>query len=242
MSSFLFSLIVFLSNIVQCITGFAGTILAMPFATMVVGFAVAKTTLNAVAVASSAGVAVTNYKNIDKKELAKICGVMLLGIGVSYLIKPYFESNARSLYVLLAVFTIGIAVLNFVLLMFNLKLPKMPLYVSIPLLFVAGLFHGMFVCGGPLLVIYAGDKFRHISQFRATLSAVWIILNSIILVTDIVQGSFTKQTTTLTLLGVAVLVAAILIGNKLAKKLSKKAFLIITYILMVISGISLLLK
>lgn len=242
MTNILFLLIVFLSNIIQCITGFAGTILAMPFATMVVGFAVAKPALNAVAVAGSLGVAATNVKSINFKELFKICGIMLSGIAISYLIKDTLMSSEKLLYILLGSLTIGVSLFNFIKLILKKETKNLPVYISIPLLVVAGLVHGVFVCGGPLLVIYAADKLRDTKQFRATLSAVWVILNSMIFVLDIVQGAFLSRTTTLTLLSIIVLIAAVFIGNILSKKLSKSAFLILTYLLMIISGVSLLLK
>ena len=41
-----FYLVIFLSNIIHGITGFAGTILAMPFGLMLVGYATAKPVMN----------------------------------------------------------------------------------------------------------------------------------------------------------------------------------------------------
>ncbi len=49
----LFFIVILISNIVQCITGFAGTVLAMPFSILLVGYDVAKPILNIVAIAVS---------------------------------------------------------------------------------------------------------------------------------------------------------------------------------------------
>ncbi len=46
MNQVLFLLVILLANIIQGITGFAGTILAMPPSLMLVGYAVAKPVLN----------------------------------------------------------------------------------------------------------------------------------------------------------------------------------------------------
>ena len=64
----LFLLVVFLSNIIQCITGFAGTVLAMPFSVMLIGLADAKAILNVLGAAASVGVLITGYKYVNKKE------------------------------------------------------------------------------------------------------------------------------------------------------------------------------
>lgn len=237
----LFLLVVFLSNIVQCITGFAGTVLAMPFATMLMGFSVAKPALNVVAIVSSAGVLATNFINVDRKEFLKIIGIMLLGIGGSFFIKDIFVSNATLLYKVLGIIVIIFAVMNFIK-FFSKSEKELPGFVAYPLLALSGVVHGIFVCGGPLLVTYAAAKIKDTEKFRATLSAVWVVLNSIILVSDIKDGVFFKSTITLTAISVIILVAAIFIGNFLSSKMSKKAFLILTYILMFISGVSLLVK
>ena len=49
----LFLIVVFLTNIIQCITGFAGTVLAMPFSIMLVGYDVAKPILNVLGLLAS---------------------------------------------------------------------------------------------------------------------------------------------------------------------------------------------
>ena len=43
----LFFVVVFLTNIIQCVTGFAGTVLAMPFSVLLVGYDTARPILNA---------------------------------------------------------------------------------------------------------------------------------------------------------------------------------------------------
>ena len=110
------------------------------------------------------------------------------------------------------------------------------------LLLLSGIVHGMFVCGGPLLVVYANDKLKDSDEFRSTVSAVWIVLNSINMFTDIGAGRFNGNTVILLLISTAVLFLAMLIGNLIYKHMNKKAFMVLTYTLMAISGVSLLVK
>jgi len=112
--------------------------------------------------------------------------------------------------------------------------------LSYILLIGAGLIHGLFVCGGPLLVTYASTKIKDTRQFRATISAVWIVLNSIIMVIDIKDGYLTPQIIPNLTVCMVLLFVALIVGEKLARKLSKNAFMILSYILMFDSGISLL--
>ncbi len=242
MSEILFLLVVFLSNIIQCITGFAGTVLAMPFSIMLVGYGVAKPILNVLGIAASVGVVATNHKSLNKHKFFKIVFTMLFGIVVGVFISEHFMQYSDVLYRILGVSVIIISVVNMIKFFLKKQEKEPPKAVSIVLLLLSGLIHGIFDCGGPLLVAYASAKIKDSDELRSTLSAVWIVLNSIILFSDIKEGYFVNHTLILMLLSIVVLVFAVIIGNIISRKLSRNAFLILTYILMLISGVSLILK
>lgn len=65
----LFLIIVLVTNIIQAITGFAGTLLAMPASIMLVGADDAKVMLNLVTLATCVILAVRNRKYIQWKIL-----------------------------------------------------------------------------------------------------------------------------------------------------------------------------
>ena len=98
----------------------------------------------------------------------------------------------------------------------------------------------MFVSGGPLLIIYATQKFRDKSEFRVTISAVWIILNSFLLYNHYIMGLLNKENIQKLYMSIPALLVGMMIGNILHKKMSQQLFLLITYILLLISGIMLL--
>lgn len=237
-----FLLIVLLTNIVQCITGFAGTVLAMPFSIMLVGYDVAKPVLNILGLLASVWVVIFTFKHINRKELAKITVTMLAGMIAGFYLKRFFIGNESLLYKTLGIIVIVFAVMNAIKFYGKKEDRELPAPVSAALLVISGVVHGMFVCGGPLLVTYAGAKMKDKDEFRGTLSAVWILLNGVIFFTDIRSGYFTAPTIRLTLISVAVLVLALVIGNLISKKMSRGVFLQLTYLLMLISGVSLLVK
>ena len=238
----LFGVVVFLSNVIQCITGFAGTVLAMPFSILLVGYDVARPVLNLLGLLASVYVTAVCRRHIHKKELAKMVGVMTAGMAAGLYIKRFFTADPSVLYKTLGVIVITFAVMNAVQFFTKKDDRVLPAIVSVPLLAVAGVVHGMFVCGGPLLVTYAGSKLRDKDTFRGTLSAAWVLLNGILFVSDLIGGAFTSATVRLSLVSVLVLAAALVIGNRICKKLDRSVFLILTYILMLISGVSLLVK
>jgi hypothetical protein len=169
-------------------------------------------------------------------------GIMLAGMAAGIYLKRFFTGNPSLLYKTLGIIVIVFAVMNAVKFYTHKEDNALPAPVSVILLIVSGVVHGMFVCGGPLLVTYASGRIKDKDEFRGTLSAVWIILNGILFATDIHAGLFTVPLIKLTLISAAVLAAALVAGNIICKKLSRGVFLQITYVLMLISGISLLIK
>ena len=242
LQNILFLIVVFLSNVIQCITGFAGTVLAMPFSIMLVGFDTAKPILNVLGIAASIGVVAQNRKAIQWKEFGIILGVTLPGMLLGALLRARLAAYDSVLYKTLGVIVIAFALMNFISLLTQKNLVDRAQALGFALLALGGVVHGMFVCGGPLIVTYASVRLKENDQFRATLSTVWIVLNTLLMIGDLRAGYFVKETNLLLLVCLALLVLSILLGNAIAKKLSRKVFLILTDTLMVISGISLLVK
>ena len=240
----IFLLIVFLTNIIQGITGFAGTVLAMPPSVIDVGFNTAKPILNLLGILAGIYVVAISYKHIDKKEFFKCMGVMVVGIVAGIFLKSLFTGNASLLYKILGcvVMLVGLScVYKTFFKKTEAKKPHNPV-VSYLLLISSGVVHGMFVCGGPLLVSYLTGKLKDKQTFRATISAIWIVLNSIILVSDVRDGYFTRDTLILAAMASVVLFIGMAVGNLLYKKMSRELFMKITYVLLVISGASLFVK
>ena len=237
-----FEVVVLITNIMQCITGFAGTVLAMPFSVMLEGYDVARPVLNVLGVAASLFIVIKEYKHINVKEFRKMAGVMLLGIIGGLYLKELVSGNPAVIYKVLGTIVVAFSIISAVRFFRKKEGSAFPGWLAFILLIVSGIVHGLFVCGGPVLVTYASTKLKDNSEFRSTVSAVWLVLNSVIFVQDIWSGTFVKSTVYLTLVSLAVLVLSLAIGNLIFKKMSRNVFLVLTYVLMFISGISLLVK
>lgn len=238
----IFLIIIFLSNIIQCITGFAGTVLAMPFSVMTVGYNVAKPILNALGIAASVYIVAKDVKYVRKKEFAKITAVMLVGIVAGSLLSQAVGGQAGLLYKILGSVVITFAVINAYRFYSKKEDEKYPAVISALLLIASGIVHGMFVCGGPLLVTYLGGVIKDKREFRATVSSVWIVLNTIIMLGDIKSGYFNADLLLMLAVSLITLALALVVGNLIYKRMSRNVFLQLTYALMLISGISLLVK
>lgn len=240
----IFLIVVLITNIIQGITGFAGTVLAMPPSVLLVGFETAKPILNVLGILAGIYVVATSYKSIDKKEFIKIVGVMLLGIASGILLKSMFTGNPLLLYKILGAIVVSIGLFGVYKVFIKKNDSDKPQnkIVSYSLLISSGIVHGMFVCGGPLLVSYLTGKIKDKQTFRSTISAVWVVLNSVIMFDDIRAGYFTSDMFVLLAVSCAVLFLGMIIGNRLYSKMSRELFMKITYVLLVISGASLFIK
>lgn len=244
MKELLFFVTIFLANIIQGITGFAGTILAMPFGIMLMGYDVAKPVLNVLGLLSGIYVFLGNREYVNRKELKRIVLVMVIGIFAGMWLKHFVGTNEMILYQALGIFVVLLAVHG----LYRMKAvrnrqeedgQKEHRMRDFLLLTAAGIVHGIFVSGGPLLIGYLTGRISDKRSFRATISTVWILLNTIILIGDIHAGMWNKSN--LCILGISfpVLMAGMFAGGKLYQSMSQRFFMILTYVLLLISGVTL---
>lgn len=91
------------------------------------------------------------------------------------------------------------------------------------------------------MVIYAVAVLKEKAVIRATLAPVWIILNMVMLAQDLYFGQITSQVFKLSLYCVIPVLLAIGIGKYLHNKMNQEFFVKLTYILLIVSGITLVL-
>lgn len=234
MKEIVFLVVLFFSNVIQAITGFAGTVLAMPPSMLLIGVDNARVVLNVMALLSCLWIAVRSRKSIHWGELFKMTAGMLVGMLVG--IRVY---EAAPLYFLLkayGVLIIAIALKN----LFFKGGRALPRPVLILVLLAAGVVHGMFVSGGALLVVYAAQTLKDKDAFRATVAPVWVVLNTCMAANHAVSGLFTQQALLLIAVSLLPLAVAVWAGNRIQKKINQQTFLRLTYILLAISGLSVL--
>ena len=271
-----FLLVILLSNIIQGITGFAGTILAMPPSLMLVGYDTAKPVLNVLGLLSGIYVFAGHRKHVCWGELKKIVAVMAAGIVGGIFLKGFFAGRERALYALLGLFVVCLSLQGLHKLWRDwlgtqedaaagaeaaaeakaaagakteeakaaaegkaAGPDKAGLYL---LLGLAGIVHGIFVSGGPLLIGYLTKRIQDKVSFRATISTVWVVLNTIILLDDIRSGLWNPELVKIQVASIPFLLAGMAVGSRLYAKMSQRLFMLITYVLLFVSGISLLIK
>src|SRR5690625_1343833 len=234
-SELLFLVVIFIANTFEAMTGFAGTLLAMPASMMLLGLYEAKAILNIIAVTMCVVIAFSNYTYINWRELGKILIFMLIGMVAGMIV---FEKLSADF--LLNVYAIIVMVIAGRNLFVNTKVKSKASFYHLLIVVIAGIIHGMFLSGSALLVVYALITLRDKYEFRATIAAVWVVLDSIMLVNQIRLGYVDRDIITLTLYSILPLVGAVLLGNFLHQYIKQRTFFIITYILVFVSGVSLI--
>lgn len=204
--------------------------LAMPASILLIGLFPAKAVLNVIGLLSGLWIAGRYVKSIDWKELLKITCYMTLGIITGIGASSWIPQS-----ILIKIYGVAIIIVAIKKMFFPGK-KKFPEWVMTGILFIAGLIHGLFISGGSFLVIYAADKWKDKERFRATLSSVWVILNTGLLISHIKMGYFTHSSIWLTIAAVPALAFGITVGNKIYQRIKQETFLKLTYILLIISG------
>lgn len=232
----MFLVVVFLTNIIQGITGFAGTVLAMPPGIFLQGIDTAKMVLNILGILASLWIVSVSYKDINWKEVKKILFFMVIGTALG--MKIFTLLPLEFLLKIYAIFIILMA-LKGIFIKGEMKTPE---WVLVGVILLAGVIHGMFVSGGPLIMIYVAKKLKSKSSFRATLAIVWIVLNTYLAFSHYNQGIFTSENLRLLYLSIPPFALGMIVGNILHHKMSQATFLKLSYILLSISGVALIAK
>jgi len=113
-------------------------------------------------------------------------------------------------------------------------------YYRVPLLIGGGIFHGLFATGGPPIVYYASRQFSAQEAFRATLSMLWLMLNTGLIIGFVVGGQMDLVKLEMTAMVLPGLAIGIIVGSLIRVK--EFWFKVLTYTLLFFSGLFLLIQ
>ena len=230
-----FVFLYFITNTIMAVTGFAGTMLAMPASILLLGVKDARFLLNVLAILSCGYLAVQQWKYANKQILKKIIIVMLVGMAIGTMLYRIVPINF-----LLPIYGAVVVALALKHLFFQ-KECFLPSWVYSALLVIAGVIHGMFVSGGALLVLYVAMVLKDKDEFRATVAATWAVLDPTFFALNFDIALWNAKNLLLIALCLIPMVISVRIGNWLHDRMNKELFLKLTYILLLMSGLSILL-
>jgi len=110
------------------------------------------------------------------------------------------------------------------------------------ILVLGGVVHGAFGTGGPMVVYVSGRLLTDKSEFRATLSALWLILNIVLLASYAIGGRIDEHSALLTGVLAPALVLGIVLGNLLHHRIPADRFRRVVFVMLAAAGVVLALR
>ncbi|CAB1059552.1 hypothetical protein D1BOALGB6SA_4314 [Olavius sp. associated proteobacterium Delta 1] len=102
----------------------------------------------------------------------------------------------------------------------------------------AGIVHGIYASGGPLLIYAVSRLNLPKSVFRSTLGAVWLIFSVILTASYLIAGKFTAHSIRLILVLLPMILIGILLGEWLHHRIDEKRFRIFVFTVLFFAGLS----
>ena len=116
--------------------------------------------------------------------------------------------------------------------------PALPTPIATVLLLLAGAMHGAFGAGGPVAVYVAGRRFGgDKARFRATLSALWLIMNLALVTTYVVRGAVNGGTLRVSALLLPSVALGIFAGEQAHVRIPKERFATGVFAVLLVAGV-----
>jgi uncharacterized membrane protein YfcA len=116
-------------------------------------------------------------------------------------------------------------------------------WVARPLLFAGGVLHGMFGSGGPMIVYVLGRTLgAEKAAFRATLSVLWLILNSALLFSFARDGHISETSLRLSAAFGLAMLLGLFLGQKVHDRVDAKRFQVTIFAMLGVVGLVLVVK
>jgi len=235
-----FTGIVFFAYTMAAITGFGSTIIALSLGALWLPIDKILPILVCLNVYLAGFFVVKNFKYIDWSLLKSIVlPGMLLGTLLGYLAKPLFdEVLAKQLFGLLIIWFSARELWR----MARVDVIKAwPLWRTRLVTLGAGITHGMFASGGPLLVYaLAGSKVDK-TKFRASLAFIWLLLNVLLALAFLLDGRLMPVLPQV-LWYLPLIFVAIKLGDYLHKRVPEQVFRQAIYSLLLVTGVILVIS
>lgn len=236
----LFGLVILLSCTIEAITGFGSLVISLAIGVLFLPLDQIMPIAAALNICMTSVIAFKNRQSIDKKLLLNvILPGMLLGTVVGFASKDGIDDVL--LKQLFGVLIIWFSVRELWRMTHQHTDKPRPIWLTRVLTFFAGITHGLFASGGPLLVYaVAGTKIDK-ARFRATMAFVWFSLNSFLTVVFLIDGQL-QPLISKVLWYLPLMVIAIVLGNYLHHKVNETTFRKAVYGLLFVTGCILLIS
>ena len=233
-------LTVLATHLIEGVTGFGSSVLALPFLTPLAGIRNAVPMLCLLNCIMAAYLVCRSRRSISWKEFGFIALWVAFGLPVGLALYEFLPAQILCAVLGGAMIVIGADGARKSLKRADAPAESAGAKRSIfmrALLFCGGIIQGAFGSGGPFIVIYAAKALPDKSLFRVTLSLLWLVTNSVRLAVWTAQGTvWNRENLTLTLAALPFMAAGVLIGDRLHRRVDAFYFRLCVYIVLGIAG------
>ena len=240
----LFALVVFASYAVQTVVGFGSMLICVTLGAQLLDIREVVTLAVPISILQTGYIVVRHHGGIDRGLLFKrILPLMSVGTLIGFL--AFANAAVGWLRMGFGVMILVLAARE-IWMMRNAaaaaERPPPHRAVSIAAIFGAGLIHGVFATGGPLLVYAIGREGLDKHRFRSTLSAVWLALSLVLIGSFAVEGRYDAATGMKLLVLAPAIPLGIVVGEWLHHRVDERRFKGALWVLLIAAAVSLIVK
>lgn len=233
-------LCILLAYTVEAVTGFGSIVIALSLGALLLPIPELLPVLVPLNIAMSGYLSIRHRAHIHWPTLLKlILPLMALGTLCGYWLRPSLGSAVlQTLFGVLIVWFAGRE-------LWRLRGAAAPAghapTTTGALMLAAGVTHGLFASGGPLLVYALAGNRLNKSELRATLIAVWFSLNGLLTLIFLADGSLLPALPRL-LAYLPIVVVGIIVGERLHHRIDERQFRRLVFALLALTGLILALS
>jgi len=221
----------------QIISGFGSIIIGLTLGSFIYPIEELLPILVLLTISSNIYILVKHRSYVDWTLLLKrIIPSMGVGLIIGIFIFNFFETAMlKKLY---GIFVLFFSIRELFLLIGKRNTEKtIGHYQSYGWFFAAGIIHGIYASGGPLVVYPVSRIIQNKSTFRSTLVALWLCFNVVLVLSYAYTNRFTPSVITRFFLLFPLMILSIVLGEWLHNYVNEYKFRIIIFILLLFAGL-----
>jgi uncharacterized membrane protein YfcA len=229
----LLAIFVLFAYTVEAVTGFGSLVIALSLGALLLPVPALLPVLVPLNILMTGWLSWRLRRHIDfRLLLTRILPLMGLGTMFGYLLLPALnEQWLKPLFGVLIVWFAGRELWR----LHHNQPVRHPFWITPPLIFSAGLTHGLFASGGPLLVYALAGTALDKARFRATLISVWFVLNSALTIAFLLDGRLSPALPAIVSLA-ALIPVGVVLGGYLHHHVDESVFRKLVYSLLMVTG------
>jgi uncharacterized membrane protein YfcA len=239
-----FSVVVFGAYTVQTATGFGSTLICVTFGAHLLGLEEVIRLAVPISFLQTGYIVVRHGDGIQWRLLIRrVLPLMAVGMGIAFVLLARVRGSWLGLLfgvIVLALSTRDLHRLRSA----NPAALDAPISrpASVAALLSAGIIHGIYASGGPMLVYAIGREGLTKKAFRSTLSMIWIVLNAVLIGRFLLLGAYDRSVVQDLLILLPTVPLGILAGEWVHHKVDERRFKVAVLSLLIAAAISLIVR